>query len=136
MRQFQKYVGWQFKAGGDSPSGIDCLNLYRIVAKNEFNLDTPDYRGHYHRLGGDFDYRGDLPNFAHANLNKWQEHQVPMVSDAILFRVRGHPLHVGMVIDTKQKLMLHIEEGCDSIIESYDGLIWSKRRLGFYRWVE
>lgn len=133
--RFRKYIGWPFLPCGQDKNGIDCLSLYRLVAKREFNLDTPDYHSEYGQSlhEGEFDYKHDLPRFAHSNLGKWLKVDTPIISDAILLRIYGHPLHVGMVVSNRKE-MLHIERGCDSVIERYDNMLWRDRIVGFYRW--
>lgn len=52
--------------------------------------------------------------------------------DVALLRVRGRPVHVGLV--TRRGWMLHVEAGCETVEEPYTGMQWSRRLLGFYRW--
>ena len=53
------------------------------------------------------------------------------LGDGIMFRMRGEPLHVGMVLALGT--MLHVEDGSDTCIEKYDNFRWEKRIVGFYR---
>lgn len=136
MRKYNPYVGLPFEPCGTKRSGLDCLGLYRLVALEVHRINTPDYSRVYEhaRKGGkDFDYT-KLVDFAEEHLGTWTKVEAEEESDAILMRIYGHPLHVGMVVNAKKKLMLHIERGCNSIIESYNSVIWEKRVLGFYRW--
>jgi cell wall-associated NlpC family hydrolase len=51
--------------------------------------------------------------------------------DVIVLRMRGEPMHVGMVLGDQQ--MLHIERGINSVIERYGSLRWKNRVVGFFR---
>src|SRR5690606_24777470 len=52
--------------------------------------------------------------------------------DVVVLRVRGRPMHVGLVLGDGQ--MLHVEKGIDSVIERYTGAGWQSRVFGFYRY--
>lgn len=51
--------------------------------------------------------------------------------DVIVMKINGRPLHVGMVIEKGR--MIHIQQGINSCIESYNGVKWRDRVSGFYR---
>jgi len=55
-----------------------------------------------------------------------------LCGDVIILRVRGKPMHVGLVLGDRQ--MLHIEFGINSVLERYTGARWAERIFGFYRY--
>jgi cell wall-associated NlpC family hydrolase len=54
------------------------------------------------------------------------------LGDAILLRIVGRPIHVGVVIAPGR--MLHTEQTTGAVIEGYTGRKWAQRVSGFYRW--
>jgi cell wall-associated NlpC family hydrolase len=49
-----------------------------------------------------------------------------------LLRMRGVPMHIGLVVRAGQ--MLHIADEANSCLEDYRTSVWARRVLGFYRY--
>lgn len=115
------YIGLPWAENGDSRSGVSCYNLCRLVLREQFGIDAPDYR-----------QRPVSRAFASALRDPaWREVATPEPGDLVLLRDNGLPAHCGLVVGDKR--MLHVSETTHSCIERYDGPIWANRVLGFYR---
>lgn len=124
-----EYIGLPYLPGGKDRNGIDCWGLFSLVW-NERLGGIPAYDGAY--------YDGpetcsQVAREAIAFAKRFEE--VPIgqerFGDGIMIRMRGLPLHVGMII--QRGLMLHIEEGANSVVEEYLNQRWEKRIIGIYR---
>jgi cell wall-associated NlpC family hydrolase len=125
---------WRHRRFHPESAGVDCWGLVRLVLKEEFGIEVPEYAG-----TGLYDTaaeRAELGQIISGGRGPWREvtrgHEEP--GDGILLRMLGHPIHCGLVAAVGW--MLHIEEGIDSCLERYDGLKWARRIEGFYRWSE
>ena len=124
------YIGLPFQDHGRDRSGLDCCGLVRLVMSEQFGIALPSYVHEYQRTT-QVEKIGDL-------VEREASHWTPVAAereicgDAIVLRVRGRPMHVGVVLGDRQ--MLHIEHGINSVIESYAGLRWAERVSGFYRY--
>lgn len=125
------YVGLPYAVGGRDRSGVDCWGLCLLVWRERFGLDVPVYGG-----------------------VSWEEANSPAIGDlivgearagwdavepgaerpghAVLMRMRGHPIHVGVVV--APGLMLHCHSRADAAVEDYRSLQWARRVVGFYRY--
>lgn len=121
MIDFARYVGlpWQ-------PRG--CWELLRLVYLEQLGITLPTYADDYacrdhHQVG----------QLIMAESRAWQPVAAgsERAGDAVLFQVAGEPSHVG-VVATRQRF-LHMLKGQAAVIESYRGLAWARRLVGFYR---
>lgn len=125
------YIGLPFKERGRTTSGLDCWGLVRMVLQDQFGLKVTSYAASY-RTTQDNDVIGKLVR--NESANNWDNIRpgFEQVGDVIVMRVRGAPMHVGMVVGDNQ--MLHIERNINSVIEPYNGVRWKNRVLGFFRY--
>jgi cell wall-associated NlpC family hydrolase len=125
------YIGLPFKDHGRDRDGLDCWGLVRLVLAEQFSLALPSYTREYERTT------------QVANISKLIERELALIwspvekteaqlGDIIILRMRGKPMHVGLVLDDEH--MLHIEPGINSAIERYTSPRWSERIFGFYRY--
>jgi cell wall-associated NlpC family hydrolase len=129
--QVADFIGIPFAEGGRDPAhGLDCYGLVWIGLRDLFGTDVPSYAGDY---ATPLDY-DELRRLIDGEKSAWQPVAIgrEQASDVALLRVRGRPVHVGLV--TAKGWMLHVEAGCETVQERYDGPQWSRRLLGFYRW--
>ena len=125
---FDRYIGIPFKDKGRDFDGCDCWGLIRLIYKNEFNINLPEYLDAYVSTAN----RKSVAEFADAEKLNWiAVTSRPSFGDVILFRIYGLPMHIGMAIGKRQ--MIHILKGADSGVERFDNLIWKNRILGVYR---
>lgn len=125
-----EYVGIPYRTRGRDRSGCDCWGLLALVFRERFGwtIDGPDLEWKH----------GDDPAALGAGVRQYASgfsevrRGEERVGDGVLLRLRGHPLHVGLVLTPGW--MLHTHETADSCIESYDRPTWTNRVLGFYRY--
>ncbi len=124
------YIGLRFKEHGRDTSGLDCWGLSRLVLAEQFGIALPSFITEYERTT-QVDKISDLIERETA---KWRliKSGDELCGDIIVLRVRGKPMHVGLVLGDEQ--MLHVERGIDSVIEKYSKPSWKNRISGFYRY--
>jgi cell wall-associated NlpC family hydrolase len=128
-----RYVGIPYKVGGADYHGCDCLGLIALAMREQFGWELPPYSGaHWHHGQSAELVGGDAATY--ASRYRTVEAGLERTGDVILIRMRGHPLHVGLVI--KAGFMLHCHEDADACVEPYRTPMWEKRILGFYRYEE
>jgi len=125
------YVGLPYAAGGRDRSGADCWGLCLMVWREVFGLDVPEYGGVRWDPASSAEVGALIGREAEAG---WDpvEPGSERPGDAILMRMRGHPIHVGVVV--ADGLMLHCHDRADAAVEDFRSLQWSRRVLGFYRY--
>jgi len=121
MHWTDDWIGLPHAERGRGP-GYDCLGLFVTITRV--------------RSGAVVDDPLCTIATSRAAARKMRAHwspvrDAPREGDAALFRIRGHALHVGYVLDRHR--MLHIEDDTGSRIERLDGLLWKPRLEGFYR---
>ena len=124
------YIGLPFHDHGRDRSGLDCWGLVRLVMAEQYNIALPSHSHEYQRST----QVEQISALIEREALKWRI--IPsgreLCGDVIVLRVRGKPMHVGIVLGDRQ--MLHIERGIDSVIERYNGPQWIERIAGFYRY--
>lgn len=123
------YIGLTFREHGRTNAGTDCWGLVRLVLQEQFAAVLPSYAADY-QSSTDAEELGRLIG---QEAEKWIA--VPAgeerLGDVVLLRMRGAPMHVGLVLGDGR--MLHIEKHINSAIEEYRGKRWCERVTGFYR---
>lgn len=125
-----RYVGIPYRPGGRDLSGIDCWGLFALIWEREFGRALPSYDGPLWSPGATAE---EVARSAEDYASRFDP--VPAgeerCGDGILFRMRGHPLHLALVVTPGW--MLHVDGSTESCIESYRSFRWAKRVLDFYR---
>ena len=124
------YIGLPFQDHGRDRNGLDCWGLVRLVMGEQFSIALPSYLYEYQRTT----QVDKISALIEWEAGKWKAVTAgsETCGDVIVLRVRGKPMHVGIVLGDKQ--MLHIEHGINSMIERYAGSRWAERVSGFYRY--
>lgn len=125
------YIGARYKKGGRTlAEGLDCIGLFLLTEREAGGFDLPEYDGP--PWEGSRSVRA-LGRAAEAFASRFIEISAgsEQAFDAVLLRSFRQPVHIGLV--TSPGFMLHIEEGCDAVIESYRSVHWKNRIAGFYR---
>lgn len=126
-----EYVGMPYVAGGRDRDGADCFGLCLIVWRERFGLDVPAYGGIAWGVDDSPDVGPIIEDQVRAG---WAE--IPqgeeLPGDGILIRMRGHPIHIGVVV--APGLMLHCHDTADAAVEDYTAIQWKRRIIGFYRY--
>lgn len=127
----KNYVGIPFKENGRDRDGCDCWGLLTMIWQQEFGKPLPEYTGHRWKPHGSAKEIGpDVSDYV-SQFTLIKPEQAVM-GDGVLIRMRGHPLHVGLVLEPGW--MIHSHEEADSCIEDYRRPTWERRILGFYRY--
>lgn len=126
------YVGMPFKLGGrDREGGVDCFGLCLLVWREVFGLNVPSYGG----VAWGETNTAEVGAFIAGEVRAGWE-PVPdgeeQPGNVVVMRMRGHPIHVGVVV--APGWMLHCHELADAAVENYRSLQWAKRIIGFYRY--
>jgi cell wall-associated NlpC family hydrolase len=123
------FIGIPFLARGRSSHGYDCWGLVRAVLTARFDVAVPSYAEGY----DDIRDHGRLAALVEAGKVEWSEVKPgdERPGDVLLLRLRGLPIHVGLLV--APGWMLHTREATGSILERFDGLAWGRRVLGIYR---
>jgi len=126
-------IGIPYVAGGRTRAGADCVGLFQIVWRECLERpDFPDYDGPLYIDDGDVKSIGEAADAFAARFREITLLEARL-GDGLLFRLRGHPIHLAMVIDPEARIMLHTQEGADACLERYDSAAWVRRILGVYR---
>lgn len=127
----RSYIGLKWAEHGRGRDGCDCWGLVRLVLFDRFGLDVPSYDGSY----GDTADRAELAALIAGEMGPWRAVSEPdrEAGDVALFRLAGQPCHVGLVV--AENWMLHVQRGTEAALERFDGIRWSRRLEGAYRYV-
>ncbi|MBL1148205.1 MAG: phage tail protein [Pseudomonadota bacterium] len=123
------YIGLPFREHGRSIAGTDCWGLVRLVLQEQFAAVLPSYAADYQTTGN----ATELGKLIGQEAEKWIAISAGQekLGDVIVLRMRGAPMHVGLVLGDGR--MLHIEKHINSAIEDYRSRRWRERVTGFYR---
>jgi hypothetical protein len=121
-----KYIGIPFKDKGRDINGIDCWGLARLIYKQEYNIDLPNFSTDYEE--NDTLRMQDL---IAQYKEGWEKIETPIEGCLILFNIMGSETHIGIAVSDTH--FVHSREGMDSAIESFDSFKWNKRISGYYK---
>ena len=124
-----KYLGIPYKSHGRDEVGIDCWGLVRLVYKQEYNIDLPSFSESY--LEGD---RARSEELIAQYREGWEQLDGPQEGCVVVLRVMGHLSHIGVCINERQ--FLHAQEGSGSSVQDFDGIKWSRRVAGYFKYRE
>lgn len=124
------YIGLPFKDHGRDRTGLDCWGLVRLVMVERFSIALPSFSTEYDRTTN----APRISRLIDREAPAWQKitfgHE--RLGDVAVMRMRGKPMHVGLVLGDQQ--MLHIELMINSAIERYTSPAWIDRIHGLYRY--
>ena len=124
-----RYIGLPYVFKGESFEGVDCYGLCRLFFKEERKVELPDY-GHLYQ-------DGDGQAISVAVLNnrasgQWVMSPHPVPFSVATFRVKGLPIHCGIVLEGTS--FLHAFKGRLSCIEDIQDISWRSRVEGYSVW--
>lgn len=67
-----------------------------------------------------------------ADRRQWSEVEKPEPLDIGVYRVGPYYSHVSLVLEGGR--MLHCDNDIGSVVERLENLVWSKRRIGYFRY--
>ena len=121
------WIGIPYQELGRGPDSYDCLGLFVTLQRVRHDRAIFDPLC----LASVAARR----NLAAANKSDWRSVGEATEGDALLFDVRGHPLHVGYALDNH--LMLHTSKDTDEVvIEDFRATGWGDRLEGVYTYAE
>jgi cell wall-associated NlpC family hydrolase len=124
------YIGAPYKDAGEPPKSFNCWQLFAHVQRCERGVALPDYDGPVWSGRAGLEAMHEA---AEAFASRFAEVDPADVreGDAILLRLNGAPIHIGLVVASGW--MLHINKGIDACLECYRDPLWRDRIIGFYR---
>lgn len=126
---WNQYVGVPFAEKGRSLKGFDCWGLVQHHYRENLRIELPSYLEHYETTN-DRDALGQV--IGRESGEKWLDIAKPQSSDVIILRLRGVPMHVGLV--TKPGYMIHCARGIGVAHERFDSMRWRSNVQGFVRY--
>lgn len=120
-----KWIGVPYEEFGRGPKSYDCLGFFMELQKERFGrvLNFP-------ACSMSEAARADL---AGSQREKWRPVQMAREGCAVLWKVRGHALHVGYALDARWMLHMSGEVG-ESMIEDFTSANWGQRLEGIYEY--
>ena len=132
MLDLKEFIGIPFKSCGRDSSGLDCWGLLCLIYKERLGITLASYTDEYINAY----FYSAISKVVNAHIPEW----VPIKKgteqpfDVIIFRLRGLPVHIGMVVKPRQ--MIHVLSKLDTCLERYSTPLWDKRIRGFYRYAK
>jgi len=128
----KKYIGIPFKSCGRDYSGLDCWGLLRLIYREMRGIQLSSYTNEY----VDARFYDKVSDVVNAHIPEWLliERGMERPYDAVILRLRGLPIHIGMVV--KPGLMIHVLAKVNTCLERYNTPMWDKRIRGFYRYAK
>lgn len=126
---WNKYLGNDFAERGRGPDTFDCWGKLMLIYEKERGILLPSYIEHYESTN-DREKIGET--IFRERQERWVQVEQPKEFDAILLKMRGVPMHVGIV--TKPGYMIHCERGVGTVHEKYDAMRWANKITGFFRY--
>lgn len=131
MKWSNKYIDIPFVEKGRTRDGLDCWGLVRLVYKDLLDITLPIL----HAYEDTKDYL-NISQLVEENSSQYEWTEVEKGQeqplDVLIFRVMGHPVHVGLVVGNGY--MLHCQRGSNTVHADYvNDRNWGKRLEGIYR---
>ena len=121
------WIGLPYAELGRGPREFDCLGLFLALQGDRHGRTLFDPRC---TMG--LAARRDI---VESQRSGWRPVEIASEGDALVFRVRGHLLHIGYAVN--KRLMLHTsQETGESVLEDFLSIAWGGRLEGIYRYVE
>ncbi len=130
----EKYVGIPYRDHGRNlEGGLDCWGLVRLVLEEEADIKMPLLENLKFHRGCDRRALGKAIEEYDKTAIDWNRLKMDDPVDCldVIWLRNGGPIHFGVVV--APGWMLHVEEGSDSCLERYDGLVWKNRIMGVFR---
>lgn len=123
------YTGVPWRDDGRERGGVDCYGLLHLVYREQAGIELPRHDG---ALSTNADAKA-LTDLIDRQLGPWIEIErgFERQLDAVLMLRDGFPCHVGIV--ERPGWVLHVESGCNAVVEPYSSMRMARRIVGFYR---
>lgn len=119
------WIGIPWAELGRGPDDYDCLGLFLALQKVRHGraLQDPCCTA----------TEALRRSVVDRERHRWTRVENPQEGDALMFRVRGHALHIAYALPGRMMLHSSAEIG-ESAVECMDGALWSNRLEGIYRY--
>ena len=123
-------IGELNKYTGLSYSDFDCWQFICHYYHNELGIMLPTFENEYSNC----DDEKNIDRIYSREMAKkiWPRVKNPSWPDLAVFRIDGELWHAGIIVGEQH--MLHIQRGCNAVIEKFTNLRWKNRLHGFYRY--
>lgn len=127
-----RYVGipWR-ETGRNVASGLDCWGLVRLVLMEQANIILPELSDVAYRETGDKRELIRLIRQHSEAMPDWTPVNAPEQVFDVVWLKNPWPIHFGVVV--APGWMIHIEKGCETVLEDFRGLRWGKKLQGIFR---
>lgn len=129
------YIGLPWCEGGRDNGEYDCWGLVRDILLTHGGIELPrlDHVAYSH--GGDQRQLIKAIKEYNESIVKDEWNQLTFDEKKCMFDIlwlrNGGPIHFAVMIDDKR--FIHIEEGCNAVVESVDSMRWKNKVRGIYR---
>jgi cell wall-associated NlpC family hydrolase len=125
---FAQYIGIPYELGGRDKAGADCWGIVRMILRDEFGKELPDFPITRWDPQDDISWRkleaakSEIPCIRVTH---------PKPGDICVLNLCGRPTHVGIFISANE--IIHTLGGIQSVIERIESPRIKSRIEGFYR---
>jgi cell wall-associated NlpC family hydrolase len=126
--EVEKFLGIGYEKNKRDFKSCDCYGLCYLFNKDVLGIDIAEYVNEniYNNEELYETYQSKKKYF--REINKGKE----VSGDIVYLSIKGHAIHVGVVIS--KGTMLHIMEGRQSVVESYNSDRWENKVNSFWRY--
>ncbi len=125
-----RYVGIPYVSKGRTYDGCDCWGLLRLVYLEQLGVELPSYADD----NADAAEVSETRRVVEAKRDSWERVAIPRPGDAVLMKIHGEPVHVGVYIGDGE--MLHVRGGANACVQRLSAPFWRQAFEGFYRYAE
>ena len=121
-------IGVPFVDGGRSLDGLDCWGLVKLVYKDLFDVELPDFVY--------ADTRDPkIPDLIDAERQMWTplERDDWAIGTVLVLRIAGQPFHTGVVVEPPDQF-IHAQRGVGVVLANARSWRWSNRIVGAYEY--
>lgn len=113
-------------------AGMDCWGLFMAVYREQLKIELPSYEWVYQNTVNDAKDISATVVEQSSVLWRQVEKKDAKPFDGVIMRMRGLPMHIGVV--TRKGHMLHCVDGVGVSHELYDSARWRDRVVGIVRY--
>lgn len=95
------YIGLPELLHGDTRGGVDCWGLACLFYREQYQILLPTYNSYESLEDG-----AEIAECVELESQRWAEVKSPGPGDLLLFRLLGHPCHVGIYLEADR--FLHV----------------------------
>ena len=107
--------------------GFNCWDMVRLVQKNWFGIELPDFRVTVFNHLATWDFLEEQ-----SVSDQWREIQIPAFGDVVSFFSPRRHVHVGVILQDGRR-MIHLPRSSSTRIEDHRALAVSYKSTRFHR---